>query len=1068
MRDQPDALHPTTEETIFTEALALPPAMRRTFVDQSCEGDLVVAARVMALLDAYQTDGAFLDMPAPAAALRETGIVASAIPDPAPGDHIGRYRLVERIGEGGCGIVYGADQLEPVRRRVALKLIRFGMDTREFIARFEAEQQALALMDHPNIAHVYDAGATPSGRPYLVMELVRGIAITRFCDEHQLSLRARLELFVEVCGAIQHAHQKGVIHRDLKPSNILVASNEGVPVPKVIDFGIAKATSGPLTDKTLFTQLHSFMGTPSYMSPEQTEIGARDVDTRSDVYSLGALFYELLTGCPPHDRAMLERAGFDEMRRIVREIEPARPSNRISALPPDERAAVAVNRDAELAKLSLMLRSELDWIVMRCLEKDRARRYETANALAQDIRRHLENVPVVARPPSRGYRVRKFIRRYRVPVIAVAAVVVSLVGGLIATGISLVRENVARERAVAAERASHAAAEKSHQVAQFMKDMLGGVGPSVARGRDTTLLREVLDTTIRRLDTELRDQPEVAADLRHTLGVASSQIGDYDRAVALWREAIAMRRALGDTGSIELAVTLHELGDLLGRMDQVAEAEAALVETLAIRRRILGSDHFDVGTTLAAIANNIGSNRSAEERVTLLCEAVAIQRTRSDRGDELAKTLMILGSVLARDNRHDEAETSLRESVAIRRALGDFHPHLAESLGMLARALSGSNPNSERNRQEELLLRREVLQIVRQVRGLAHAKLIEALLDFTAYQFPAETIDDDLKLARDVFDELRKVLPEESPDVAAAQLALASAIDLAPGRSAEAEALARDARTCLRRARENGARLHPDTSIGMLRFVQRIQERGRLRYALPMAEELDADVKFASRQSIAPPSGRMLGRIYFDLGRFAEAAELMKTSALTERISWRPVQREMQFVDFAYAGDAYRKLGRLADSRQFLELGLARKSNNGDPSQAACAAVRGELGYTAMAEGNWAEAERLFREALGEYNTIQPIYQWNKVRPRGRIISGLGQSLAGQGKLAEAEPLLVAGFSELVAQRHTFWGDPSWMLREALEAVVQFYRAAGKPDLAAEWELKRNELEVNGGVKSQL
>jgi tetratricopeptide (TPR) repeat protein len=257
---------------------------------------------------------------------------------------------------------------------------------------------------------------------------------------------------------------------------------------------------------------------------------------------------------------------------------------------------------------------------------------------------------------------------------------------------------------------------------------------------------------------------------------------------------------------------------------------------------------------------------------------------------------------------------------------------------------------------------------------------------------------------------------------------------------------------------KNGISPHRDTSLGMLGFVTRVQADGRLRCALPMAEELNADVKFASRLSFGPPSARMLGRIYFDLGRYAEAASLMKTSALTERSSWRPVQRAMQFVDFAYAGDAYRRLGRFAESRQFLEMGLARKSNRGDPAEAACAAVRAELGYTAMAEGNLAEAERLFREALQEYDTVPPINQWNNVRPRGRISSGLGQALAGQGKLAEAEPLLVAGFSELVAQRHTLWGDPSWLLREMLEAVVQFYRAAGKPEKAAEWELKKADL----------
>ena len=325
-----------------------------------------------------------------------------------PGDRIGRYKLLQQIGEGGCGVVYMADQEEPVKRRVALKVIKPGMDSKQVLARFEAERQALALMDHPNIAKVLDAGATDNGRPYFVMELVKGIPITRYCDEKQLTTDSRLKLFVLVCQAIQHAHQKGIIHRDIKPSNILVADHDGTPVPKIIDFGIAKATTDQrLTDKTLFTAFEQFIGTPAYMSPEQATLSGLDVDTRSDIYSLGVLLYELLTGKTPFDAKELLAKGLDEIRRVIREVEPQRPSTRLSTLEAGEQTTVAHQRQCEPPKLQSVIRGDLDWIVMKALEKDRTRRYETANGFAVDIQRHLNNEPVLACPPSNLYRFQK-------------------------------------------------------------------------------------------------------------------------------------------------------------------------------------------------------------------------------------------------------------------------------------------------------------------------------------------------------------------------------------------------------------------------------------------------------------------------------------------------------------------------------------------------------------------------------------------------------------------------------------------------------------------------------------
>ncbi|HEY3914915.1 MAG TPA: serine/threonine-protein kinase, partial [Verrucomicrobiae bacterium] len=368
-----------------------------------------------------------------------------------PGAQIGQYKILQKIGEGGCGVVYMAQQEKPMRRLVALKVIKLGMDTRAVIARFDAERQALAMMDHPNIAKVLDAGATRTGRPYFVMELVQGKRITDYCDQNQLDTQHRLELFIQICHAIQHAHQKGVIHRDIKPSNIIVTLHDGQPVPKVIDFGIAKATDVPLTDKTLVTAKNQFIGTPAYMSPEQAGTGGVDVDTRSDIYSLGVLLYELLTGRTPFDHKTLVQSGPDEMRRTLLEVEPQRPSSRVAALANNDLATTATQRRVEPTKLAAIIRGDLDWIVMKSLEKERARRYETANGLAEDIQRHLSNEPVLARPPSRIYRLQKLVRRNKVIFTAAAVVTVTLLAGFGTSTWLFVKEREARQRANAAE-----------------------------------------------------------------------------------------------------------------------------------------------------------------------------------------------------------------------------------------------------------------------------------------------------------------------------------------------------------------------------------------------------------------------------------------------------------------------------------------------------------------------------------------------------------------------------------------------------------------------------------------
>ena len=472
-------------EEIFCSALEInSPDERKVFLDRACQGDAALRSVVDKLLASQPARGKnFSRRRRGAAADGRTCAIASKTRPAWPGmltrwpekdefvgKRIGPYKLLQRIGEGGCGVVYMAEQEKPVRRRVALKIIKLGMDTKSVVARFEAERQALALMDHPNIARVLDAGATESGRPYFVMELVRGVKITEYCDQHELDTRERLKLFIQVCQAIQHAHQKGVIHRDIKPSNILVTIIDGLPVPKVIDFGIAKAIEGRLTDNTIFTAYEQFIGTPAYMSPEQAVMSGVDVDTRSDIYSLGVLLYELLTGRTPFETNELLERGIDGLRRTLQEREPQRPSAMVTTMQGSALTQVAHSRHVEPMKLITLLHGDLDWIVIRALEKDRARRYETANGLAMDVQRFLDNEPVVARPPSRIYRLQKLVRRNKATFMATAMVALALIGGLGVSTWFWHQERGARKQAVMAEQQALAAEQQQARLRMEAED----------------------------------------------------------------------------------------------------------------------------------------------------------------------------------------------------------------------------------------------------------------------------------------------------------------------------------------------------------------------------------------------------------------------------------------------------------------------------------------------------------------------------------------------------------------------------------------------------------------------
>jgi len=647
-------VHPHEREIeLFEAALELPPGQREAYLEQAGAGDPELLQRIRALLLAAEKEAEFL-----------TPITPNPAPTlPAiekPGDRIGRYKLLEQIGEGGCGIVYMAEQEEPIRRRVALKVIKLGMDTRHVIARFEAERQALALMDHPNIAKVYDAGATATGRPYFVMELVRGVRITDYCNDKRLATGKRLELFNQVCQAVQHAHQKGIIHRDLKPSNILVTVNDGEPVPKVIDFGIAKATSGErLTDKTVFTAFHQFMGTPAYMSPEQAELTSVDIDTRSDIYTLGVLLYELLTGQTPFDANELLQAGLDEMRRTLREKEPARPSTRLSTLTADQLTATARLQGLEPPKLINLVRGDLDWIVLKCLEKDRARRYQTANALFTDIQRHLSNEPVTARPRSRLNEIQKTIRRNKVGFAAAVAVIAALFVGLGISIWSLAKEKQARQRA-------DREAAKSFQTARFLEDMLRGIDPKEARERDTTLLRELLAQTTARVSRDLTNQPLVEAHLENTIGNIYAALGEFQNAEQMARNALTLRRNDPTGQPAELAESLFDLAHHLWSQGKLAEAEQLAREGLTIATNAPGKKDALVAKSLAQLGVIVQDQGKLAEAEGLFRQSLAVRKQLlGNDHPTVAQTLSTLSGVLTLEGKMAEAEKASREAVKV-------------------------------------------------------------------------------------------------------------------------------------------------------------------------------------------------------------------------------------------------------------------------------------------------------------------------------------------------------------------------------------------------------------------
>ena len=1056
------AADPERVKAIFLAALERPAgAGRATYLDSACGGPGELRRRVEALLLAHDQPGSFLASPAahvagtetfaegtgsPPVSMHEVTRIAEEFPgrteaDPAPpreveevGSWIGPFRLIRVLGQGGMGVVYMAEQERPIRRRVAIKVIHPGTESSRVVARFEAERQALAMMDHPNIANVLEAGQTEAGRPYFVMELVPGLPITQYCDAARLTTAERLALFIPVCEAIQHAHQKGIIHRDVKPSNVLVTTQDGGPVAKVIDFGIAKSFDQRITERSLLTEVGAILGTLEYMSPEQAEMGAMGVDTRADVYALGVLLHELLVGSTPLERVRLRGAGLSEILRTIREEEPQRPSDRLAELG-DSLASVAALRKTEPSKLARQVRGDLDWVVLKALQKDRRRRYESANALARDIRRHLDGDPVEAYPPGVGYRLGKFLRRHRGAVAAASLLLVALVAGVAGTGYGLVR-------ALEARRAAEASAEEARAVVSFFQEqMLAAARPQGQEGglgKDVTL-RQAIDAMAPKIHESFKDRPLVEAALSRYIGDTYTYLSEFARATSYFERAYALRRAVLGPDHPDTFVSVQDLGD--NYLDLLREDLALpMFEELKARRgRAFGPDDpraLQTDLLLGRLYIQLGDTRAF---LPTLTETLAKLRAHDPRADVTKRCLAMLGLCRVRAGDPIGAIPLLEEAVALAKGrFGADHMMTCHDMMYLSTAYYDA---WEIRKGIEIM--EETLEWQRKHLGPNHIDTIRSQLHLGSFYVKDGRLDQALKMLETARAVATSEFGADDYNTLGCNAALGTAL-LDAGRPEQALSYLEPSYVKL-------LPLRPPDHLDNLRLLHHLGSAhagvGEVAKATRehryVAERSEA--RFGPGHPLTILALNGLGCDLLDAGSPDQALPVFERASRLAQGRFGDDHPDTLRCRHSLAM-AHLRAGSPERARPLLRDCLDRRTAVLGEDHPDTLATGDDLGECLLALGHPEEAEAILQATLRRREAKDP-GAWSTSRTR----STLASAVASRGRYDEAESLALAAYEGMKGREGEVAARDRARLAKAAERIASLYDSWSKPEKAALW-----------------